>query len=414
MEEHLFFRGTELYCVMAMLSFLAVMGTAGNALVLYVFYQKKDRLTSTLFILALAFVDYMTCLLVIPYTIYMEYVDFNINYDILCKVYQFLITSSIPFSALIMVAIAIDRYFCICHPFLRAITLLRAKIICICLGLCAFGIGIVVGLMYGVYKKMPALAFPQSENRTVLTHVNSSEGNPLGGSNSQDTPDAYTVDQAMKFIFNNNTAAGDLEGQPLQVLVVYTGRCDHNDFILSEQFMWSYQKFYTAMYLACFIIVIVLYCAIYRSVLARRTKRQKQKSKSLTLVMSATDNHTTPPTEETQLTVVNGETTAEVENGSSKKDKKGKDKNKKDKSRRKSTRKDRHRMANLKTAAMLFVVTIVFVVTYLPAFLMALQLLPYKAIIFYMYFANNVANPVIYSFMNSNFRDDLKKLFCRR
>jgi len=57
-------------------------------------------------------------------------------------------------------------------------------------------------------------------------------------------------------------------------------------------------------------------------------------------------------------------------------------------------------MANLKTAAMLFVVTVVFVVTFLPAFLMALRLIPYNIIVFYLYFANNVANPVIYSFMN--------------
>ena len=376
MTEPALDRTTELYCVMVILSFLAVMGTAGNALVLYVFYQKKDRQTSTLFILALAFVDFMTCLIVIPYTIYMEYVDFSIKYDILCKLYQFLITSSIPFSALIMVAIAIDRYFCICHPFLHAITLFRAKIVCICLGMFAIGLGVIVGLMFGVYAKMPAPVFPSGENRTILTQLNSTEGNPLGSIKHQDASDgsaAYTVEQAKHFVLNNienNTEAEDLDRQSLQVLVIYTGHCRPNHFILSEEFMWNYQKFYTAMYLLCLIIVIVLYCAIYRSVLARRTKRQKQKSKSLTLVMSATDNHATPPTEETQLTVVNGETTVEVANGSSNKDKKGKDKNKKDKSRRKSTKKDRNRMANLKTAAMLFVVTIVFVVTYLPAFLM--------------------------------------------
>ena len=61
---------------------------------------------------------------------------------------------------------------------------------------------------------------------------------------------------------------------------------------------------------------------------------------------------------------------------------------------------DGNLMANLKTAAMLFVVTVVFVITYLPAFLMVLHLVPYNMIVFYLYFANNVANPVIYSFMN--------------
>lgn len=49
----------------------------------------------------------------------------------------------------------------------------------------------------------------------------------------------------------------------------------------------------------------------------------------------------------------------------------------------------------------------------LPAFLMTVDLLPYRMIVFYMYFANNVANPIIYSFMNHNFRAHLKHLICR-
>jgi len=79
--------------------------------------------------------------------------------------------------------------------------------------------------------------------------------------------------------------------------------------------------------------------------------------------------------------------------------------------RRHSNKADSNRMANLKTAAMLFVVNLVFVITFMPAFLMAIKLVPYNEIVFYLYFANNVANPVIYSFMNKNFRADLIKLF---
>jgi len=84
------------------------------------------------------------------------------------------------------------------------------------------------------------------------------------------------------------------------------------------------------------------------------------------------------------------------------------------KGRRASNKRDFNRMANVKTAAMLFVVTVVFIVTYLPAFLMALDIVPYSMVVFYMYFANNVANPVIYSFMNPNFREDTKRLFFRQ
>lgn len=111
----------QLCVVMVILAILSVTGTAGNALVLYVFARKRDKLVSTLFIIVLALVDFITCLVIMPLTTYMEYFDFHVTSDFLCKVYQFLITSNIPFSALIMVAIAVDRYLSICHPFLQAL-----------------------------------------------------------------------------------------------------------------------------------------------------------------------------------------------------------------------------------------------------------------------------------------------------
>ena len=118
----------QLYFVMCFLSVLAVVGSGGNAIVLYVFGAKRDKLTSTVFIIALAAVDLVTCLIVIPFTVFMESVDFKINVDACCKLYHFLITSNVPCSALIMVAIAVDRYLCICHPFMRVMTVHRAKV----------------------------------------------------------------------------------------------------------------------------------------------------------------------------------------------------------------------------------------------------------------------------------------------
>ncbi|KAI0207213.1 hypothetical protein LSAT2_008141, partial [Lamellibrachia satsuma] len=156
---------TEVYAVMVILSFLSVLGTGGNAMVLYVFVRKRDHFVSTLFILALAFVDFITCLVVIPFTIYMEYVDFVVNYDIVCKIYLFLITSNIPFSALTMAAIAVDRYFCICHPFLHAITLQRARVTIVSLMLFAGVLGIIVSLMHGVYGEIPVN--PDGDNSSV-------------------------------------------------------------------------------------------------------------------------------------------------------------------------------------------------------------------------------------------------------
>jgi cholecystokinin A receptor/hypocretin (orexin) receptor 2 len=66
--------------------------------------------------------------------------------------------------------------------------------------------------------------------------------------------------------------------------------------------------------------------------------------------------------------------------------------------------------ANIRTAAMLFVVTAVFLIAFLPAWLMAHRLLDYNQVIFYMYFVYHTANPFIYAFMNKSFRDDLGKV----
>ncbi len=385
----------ERYVIVGMLSFLSLVGTCGNALVLYVYSQKKDKLVSTLFILVLAVVDFSTCLVVMPFTSYMEYNDFNISLDPVCKLYQFLITSNIPFSALIMVAIAIDRYLCICHPFLRILNLERAKVIAGIMAVFAASLGVIVSLMYAVRPTIEQEEFDQTFNYTVNC------------SHSDAGCDVSTL--------GNATPAGFINISHLN----FTYSCQPNFDILSYTFLQYYLKFFTSQYLVCLVVVIVLYVLIYRSVLARRTKRQKAKSKSLPLVQLT--NETDGATENTLLTPdMNGDQRGtdtrvkETSNGATLVVEKKSPKDQHQKDIRKSTKRDKNRMANLKTAAMLFVVTLVFIVTFMPACLMGTGYITYSKTIFYMYFANNVANPVIYSFMNKNFRDDLRKLFCRR
>lgn len=89
-------RDVEVYVIVCMLSVLAVVGAGGNTVVLNVFSRptKRDRAcpgaSATLYVLALAIGDLVTCVVVIPFTIYMEYVDFYISNDFMCKIYQVL------------------------------------------------------------------------------------------------------------------------------------------------------------------------------------------------------------------------------------------------------------------------------------------------------------------------------------
>ena len=89
------------------------------------------------------------------------------------QIYQFLITSNIPFSALIMVAIAVDRYICICHPW-RSVQLMnqsRAKLVVMVLALCAAVIGVCVALMYGVFRPIHLPANYQNLTTAQLTAI---------------------------------------------------------------------------------------------------------------------------------------------------------------------------------------------------------------------------------------------------
>ena len=81
----------ELIATFTLLALFTLIGTISNALVICVFAKKKNRHTSTVFILTLAVVDMLTCFIVMPFTIYMEFRKRKVAHDF--KLYLFLITS---------------------------------------------------------------------------------------------------------------------------------------------------------------------------------------------------------------------------------------------------------------------------------------------------------------------------------
>ncbi|XP_064642176.1 galanin receptor type 1-like isoform X2 [Lineus longissimus] len=370
-----------IYTTLVMLGIIAITGTAGNALVIYVFSKRNDNQTSTIFIIGLAIVDMATCAVIVPFTMVMEYMEYELEFDALCKIYHFAVTSNVPFSALIMSAIAVDRYLCICHPFLHAMNIKRAKICILCLGLFSSVLGAIVAMMHGVFRGIPY----KYCNVTNVSFTN--------GTSSV----SYTLHSRHLCPLVGNETIDDFPRNQISIQIENVGVCEVDDIFFQRKAREAYQKIHVSVFLLCLLVVIVLYTLIYKSVLMRRRKRAKMKKTTAHLVA----RETSIDCEETILTTVNGTDKLHTHVHSDSK-----------RMKRKSTRRDRQtRMQNIKTAAMLFVVTVVFVITFLPAALMANAVIDFVGIVFYMYFANNVANPVIYSFMNKNFRDDLKKIF---
>jgi len=53
-----------------------------------VFWARRQQVVATMFIVVLAAVDFSTCLVVMPFTVYMELMHFHVKQDAVCKLYQ--------------------------------------------------------------------------------------------------------------------------------------------------------------------------------------------------------------------------------------------------------------------------------------------------------------------------------------
>ncbi|KAI8795423.1 hypothetical protein BgiBS90_003190 [Biomphalaria glabrata] len=441
----------QLKAVTVMVISFSIFGCLGNGLVLYVFSKKNDKVSSTIFILALAWTDFFVCLIFMPFTATYLNLDSVVHFEFFCKLFNFLNTSNVPLSAFLMVAIAVDRYFSICHPFLHIMTPRRAKATILCLVVFAFSLGSITSCLFGIH----------SYNET-LTQYNAHNCN-----SSFASPRLLYSDTGDNLPWNNFTVTSPGPDnlalcEELRIsLSKRDGACLEKYQILSLGFMETYQKIYISFYIISLLSVFTLYFFIYRSVVKRRAWRRKQKSWSHS-PMTMTAASTMPATAEnrvTQLTYgaegqtlelspkhpenneafreANGDKTEEREyvadnrlaktNNSSRPAEMvvvtrndfandGVVETSALSSAEKKTireRRDFNFLANIRTASMLFVVAVVFIVSFLPAWLMAVRLIGYHVIVFYSHFFYNVVNPVIYAFMNQSFRKELKRVFQR-
>ena len=356
-------------------------------------------------------------------------------YDAVCKGYMFFITFNIPLSAFIMVAVGFDRYFCICHPFLRAMTVTRAKLCLVALTLLSCALGIITSLGYGVYyldteAQSSSVADWRGNESSLAGGGRGVYGVFGGGPHDRDAVDSWgndsflggrgrgmyeaggeitnngeTLDEdsvvKIEGLVMNGTSTGTSAGKEAianNTVVIYYGQCVQNQLIVSYRFSDVYQKIYAATFLFSFLLIAVLYALIYRSILIRRAWKAKRKRMSC---YSSTVTAADTAMEETQLTA--------LQNGHGDLASAGRAAA----ARTSVALRDRMLYANVKTAAMLFVVTVVFVISFLPSWMIGLGVMPMNYILFYLFFLNNVANPFIYAFMNRTFRDDLRHLLKR-
>ncbi|BFZ23143.1 hypothetical protein BsWGS_26182 [Bradybaena similaris] len=472
----------KVIAVAVMILILSIFGSLGNGLVLYVFSKKSDKVTSTIFILALAWTDIFICLIFMPFTAAILLLDARLHFAFFCKLYWFLNTSNVPLSAFIMVAIAVDRYFSICHPFMRVVTPRRARVAILCLVIIASILGSITACLYGIYSPTSSTTantalynssyYNNSSDVLLLPSGNYSVGNvSLAEVTSSLTPTSSSyIDQHGQEARNRSSLiSGDRVGvfsdidnsarneAPSGAEDNSEGMCVINQAIFSERFAYLYQKIYIMFYVISLVAVFTLYSLIYRSVAERRAWRRKQKSwshspMSMTAGVTEVDDmnqgddayngdgdnlELSPQNNSISLSQSNSKESGSGDSNEARTERgippsiiktnmaplqrnfpheNGVSNTMLSPSAEKKTnreRRDFNFLANIRTALMLFVVTLVFIISFLPAWLMAIEAITYEIIVFYMHFIYNVANPVIYAFMNQSFRKELKRVFRR-
>lgn len=116
---------------------LMIIGIVGNVIVCIVYYKRKRKSTSDLFILNLAALDLLSCLFGIP----LEVADLSLPYlfyaPTVCRIGKTLESCTISASAMTLVFISIDRYKRICNMG-KSFSNKTAKRLCIA----SLGIGI--------------------------------------------------------------------------------------------------------------------------------------------------------------------------------------------------------------------------------------------------------------------------------
>lgn len=129
---------TESLCIVVFMIILVLGGITGNLIVIAVYRKHKKKTNAVLFILCLAYVDLMTVCLVHPYVIFKLFNSSDQNWEMLCKICEFGIHASLCVSVGILLTVSIDRYIAICWP-LKYIYY-QAFVSYVMIGCCVFGI----------------------------------------------------------------------------------------------------------------------------------------------------------------------------------------------------------------------------------------------------------------------------------
>lgn len=138
--------------VILFLLLISATGIPGNGLVCYIYRSKYSMSSSRWFIFFLASVDLLLCTLIVPCEIATMFQQYNFTNAIWCKLSVFLNLWALLSLGLTLVIVSIDRYRKVCIPLGWQIDFDKARICCFVAVVFAFIFSLPVFSVYGIYE----------------------------------------------------------------------------------------------------------------------------------------------------------------------------------------------------------------------------------------------------------------------
>ena len=137
--------------VFVFVTIMMILGTVGNILVIYVYRKRFRKTSSNYFIVSMAIFDLLACLIGMPTELYDLRNSYTFYSSTVCKVFRYTSSVTVYGSVIILIEIAVDRYFKICHP-LMIIEIIKIKIMCIAAGVLSLILAIPAAILFGISK----------------------------------------------------------------------------------------------------------------------------------------------------------------------------------------------------------------------------------------------------------------------
>ncbi|KAH3851344.1 hypothetical protein DPMN_093824 [Dreissena polymorpha] len=354
--------------------FVALLMTAGifgNLHVLYVYVFRMKSSNHRVFILTLATLDFITCVVGMPFILVDLRNPLTFTLVAACKILRFVNYFICMSSALLLIVIAVDRYRKICVPFGKQMSRMVAKVSCL----------VVIG--FSILLSWPA-------------------------------PVLYGQDIVM-------TSYENITGT----------RCYEENKFRGTKYMAYFNELLILVFFVALVVLVVLYSLIWRVIRKHSLKRAEleeaeghsKTSTKMSNVTSSVDTSAAQSVDSDDTT--NEQCDKNVKNKQPYISQSGR-------SRRGDAEKTNHDHAK-RTTVMFALITAVFVLSYLPHLLLKIVTflnpnfvpnMSFTGLVLYntfiwCFFINNMANAYIYGFLDRRLRAEIRLLygqilFCRR